>query len=130
MAGRRNTLRRTCGHEGCGEGSFLEFDSLRDREYHVRTYGTDWKCPRHDKPNEVLSAANPTTEHVLMALPSTYESVHGVRKTHDLYWRTEGGRPGSGLLTGPGFRAFASDFPEGTRLVITARIEFPDGGVS
>jgi hypothetical protein len=108
--------------------SFLEFDSLRDRAEHVKKYGTAWSCTRHDKPNEVLSTANPVTERVLIASTSPYESVHGTRTLPDLFWFGAGPLTGSGLCTGPGFKAFASDFPEGTRLIITARIEPPNGG--
>ena len=40
-----------------------------------------------------------------------------------LFWRAEGAGAGSGFTFGPGFNAHATDFPEGTRLVVTAQIE-------
>jgi len=32
-----------------------------------------------------------------------------------------------GFVSGPGFKAYAKDFPPGARLIITARIELPSG---
>jgi hypothetical protein len=49
-----------------------------------------------------------------------------VRWLDGLYWLEEGTeRGGSGLLHGPGFIATATEFPEGTRLIVTAQIEMP-----
>ncbi|GAA0720209.1 hypothetical protein GCM10010199_25560 [Dactylosporangium roseum] len=42
-----------------------------------------------------------------------------------MYWLPEGGTSGSGFTFGPGFKAHADDFPEGTRLVITAQVLLP-----
>lgn len=33
---------------------------------------------------------------------------------------------GSGFTHGTGYKAYADDFPPGTRLIITARIELPE----
>jgi hypothetical protein len=52
----------------------------------------------------------------------------GDRWLPGLYWTPAGGTTGSGFTHGDGYNAFASDFPEGTRLVVEARIEEnPDG---
>ncbi|MFK5282653.1 hypothetical protein ACI3PL_24120, partial [Lacticaseibacillus paracasei] len=46
-----------------------------------------------------------------------------------MYWDS-----GSEFAHGPGFKAWAADFPEGTRLIVTVRIETPNaelcGGTS
>jgi hypothetical protein len=61
---------------------------------------------------------NPETVGVLVA---TDTGIQG-----HLFWFPEGGpRTGSGFQHGPGFRAFANDFPVGTRLIVTARLELP-----
>ena len=127
MARRPHTLRRTCTTVGCTETSLMEFDTLRERADYDKRNGTGWLCVRHDKPNEVLSADNPATEQVLTASVVLAEVRRGeLRPLSGLFWQAEGERPRSGLLFGPGFRAFAGDFPEGTRLVVSARIELPD----
>lgn len=60
----------------------------------------------------------PMREHVLTATRLPHLPEH-------LFWIASDEKSGSGLTFGPGFKAFAKDFPEGTRLVITARIEAP-----
>lgn len=73
----------------------------------------EFRCTRHSKPEEVLSADNMTTEVVMVSKKSDGCGDH-------LYWER------NGVQHGPGFKAWADDFPEGTRLVVTARIEFPN----
>jgi hypothetical protein len=60
---------------------------------------------------EVLAADNDATEKVLV-------SKRGAGG--NMYWDR------SGFVYGPGFKAFADDFPEGTQLVVTARIVMPN----
>ncbi len=126
MGRRTHLLRRPCKHDGCPEVSHMEFDTLLERANYYKTHGLTWLCIRHAKPNEVLSAGNPVTERVLTASVVLDEVRRGeLRPLSGLFWVGDG-HTGSGLLTGPGFKAFARDFPEGTRLVISARIELPD----
>lgn len=62
--------------------------------------------------------ANPLRERVL----EVYETTYGK------FWRTAGSdEAGSGFTHGPGFKAYASDFAAGTRLVISVRIEEAQG---
>jgi len=43
-----------------------------------------------------------------------------------LYWRDEVTQDGRApVIYGPGFAATADDFPEGTKLIVQARIEIP-----
>lgn len=64
----------------------------------------------------MLSADNPRRETVLISHEETY----------GLFWRAEGQeKGGNGFVFGNGFKAFAKDFPAGTRLTVTARVELP-----
>lgn len=73
----------------------------------------EWKCSRHRNPDRTLNADNTETRAVVVAGKS---DGCGDR----LFWGH------SGIIHGPGFVAHADDFPEGTRLVVTARIEAPE----
>lgn len=122
---RRRTHRQTCTHTGCTTHRDIEYTARRDLD----TVSKTWKCDRHDKPDEILSAANPQTS-VTLALHPSY--IDGYRrddppKLVGHFWGPETGSKGvHGIVSGPGFRATASDFPPGTRLIVTARIELPD----
>ena len=65
-----------------------------------------WRCVRHSQPDEVLSAENPETTCEL-----TVEQKPGGRYFGNF-----------GFVHGPGFKAFAKDFPEGTKIVVTATL--------
>lgn len=110
-----------CAHPGCRETAHYEYDTRREEaESHRWRQDYPYRCLRHSQPDEVLAATNPVCTQVLIA--SKVEYLPG------LFWRAEGEeRGGNGLSLGPGFRAFASDFPEGTRLVVTATVELPGG---
>lgn len=125
MSGRGYVATWPCAEGGgCRETISLQYDT-RAAEAEGRKFKRDhpWKCSRHDKPAEYLQPGNEATERVLVAtrLPSGEgEWLPG------LYWIPEGGTTGSGYAFGPGFSAKAKEFPEGTRLVISARVEIPD----
>lgn len=120
MSRRTYTVTYRCAEDGCTASAFSEASNLRERaEITGRLAKDPWRCTRHRKPEDVLGAANPQREAVLVA--GRYKELR------ELFWVDERGIAGSGLQHGPGFKAFANDFPEGTRLVITARIELPGG---
>lgn len=113
MARREYPLRFECSHPGCRESVTYRYSTRRDLETsfelkHYRNGG--WKCTRHYAPNEVLGAENLETRWETTAK----ESEHG-----GVYFGH------SGLVIGPGFKAFAKDFPVGTKLIVTTRIELP-----
>lgn len=113
MPRREHPLRFRCGHADCKETVTYRYSTLRDRKnsFEMRTYFPDkWRCSRHTSPNEVLSAENPHTEAVVVVEQKEYGSYFGHFSQ----------------VTGPGFKAFAGDFPPGTRLIVTARIELPE----
>lgn len=122
MSKRGVSHRAVCAHEGCGESAWYEFDTQREyREWIDRNRQRPWKCTRHFKPAEVLSKDAPERTEVLVS--TNINSPTG--RPLGLFWVPEGGVSGSGFTHGPGFKAYTSDFPEGTRLIVTARIEVP-----
>lgn len=119
MARNRPTHRVTCAEHGCREGAFYEYDRVSDMRDHLRRLAKNpWKCTRHTNPGGVLSPDNLEVSTTVTATPGTGNIADR------LFW-SDGDRIGSGFTFGPGFKAFASDFPEGTRLTVTARVELP-----
>lgn len=124
MGRRPITERVPCAETGCREVSWREHDSQRERarDWKLRQ-AHPWRCARHSRPDEVLGVDNPERTHVLVARKAA-SSFGGF--LDGLYWTPEDDeRGGSRSLHGPGFKAFTADFPEGTRLIVTARIELP-----
>ena len=124
--GRRPYLSRfECGHAGCAEIANYEAHTRADQTKLYQRYGNGkWRCSRHSQPLEVLGADNPCTTHEVVC-SEHFSSGRSI----GLYWGEGGGA--SGFNYGPGFRAFAKDFPIGTRLRVTAEIILPaDYGVS
>lgn len=136
--------RHACAEQGCREVGHYEHETRREQDESDRYYrDKPWRCTRHTKPDEVLSQDSPLRESVLVASKvrnqwyerelAEYEravergSLYASEPNEfipGLFWSGPGS--GSGFQYGPGFKAFAKDFPEGTRLVITARIELPE----
>ena len=115
----KHTIRLTCSHPGCTEGTFYGYDTLRElREGSAvkMRAANSWKCLRHDQPEKLLSPTNLQTVHTEIC----------VRTEHGQFWQEDGAtRPGSGFAHGPGFRIYAQDVPVGARIVITATLEMP-----
>jgi hypothetical protein len=106
-----------CGTSGCAEHATYAYTSQREyREIWDRQQRNPYRCTRHREPEKVLRPDNPQTVEVLVAR----------RERYGMFWRPEGvDVGGSGFSFGPGFNAHADDFPAGTRLVVTARVELP-----
>ncbi len=114
MARREWPLRFQCAHPGCTESVTYRYTTRRDLEssFEMKNYrGGKWKCTRHSMPDEVLGTEN---------LETRWESVSAASEHGRVYFGH------SGFVCGPGFKAWADDFPPGTRLIVTARIEMPD----
>lgn len=111
MARREYKLQKRCAHEGCTEIGRWTFDTARDLSSSF-AQRHEYRCVRHTAPNEVLGSECQSIETVLTSQSSD--------QAPGLYWN---GR--SGFVHGPGFKAWAKDFPEGTRLVLTVRVELP-----
>lgn len=113
MARREWPLHFTCAHEGCREAANYRYSTKRDlmESFELKNYSNGrWRCIRHSKPNEVLSHDNPETRAELTV----------DQKEHGRYFES------SGFISGPGFRAFAKDFPPGAKVIVTATLVLPD----
>lgn len=114
MNRRPSLVRFACGHPDCSEFVRYEADNRAHSIELQKRYGSgQWKCIRHTSPNEVISEAN----------MKTVEELTVFQEPHGLYWGKE--KAWNGFSHGPGFKAFAEDFPVGTVLRITAEIVFP-----
>lgn len=119
----RYTINLSCAEPGCQEWSFTEADTrAEERETRQRYAKNPYRCFRHRKPNEVLSVDNPETTKTLVVEEKFTTDRWGTKQLLGLYFGH------MGVESGPGFRAFAKDFPPGTKLIVTARIELPDVG--
>ena len=118
MSRREYPIRLKCTEPGCTEGYQWTYATTRKEEDEIRArYNrTPYRCIRHTHPEEVLSADN--TERTSITV-----CTKGTERYPDLEEHFFGN---SGFVYGPGFKAYASDFPPGTRLIITARVELPE----
>lgn len=75
----------------------------------ARRSNPTWTCIRHTNPEEILSIDNDSRSVTFVS-----------KKIGDRnYWNN------LGALHGPGFKAWPNDFPEGTKITISAFIELP-----
>lgn len=112
--GRPQIVRVKCGHEGCDEFARYEAFSRKEAIEIDRKYGQGrYRCVRHSQPEVVLSPTN----FIRVDELSVFAEPHGKYWGHD--------KASSGFVYGPGFKAFAADFPEGTIIRITAEIVLP-----
>lgn len=130
MPRREYTRRVRCPEPGCREYACYRYGTQREYAEHSRDLEAHpFKCNRHAKPDENLRPGNTATEQVRVAtrVRSDLPAGRGHPEWLDgLYWLAEDGGHGSGFSYGPGFTAYASDFPEGTRLIVSARVEIPE----
>lgn len=128
VGGRENEAMRDrsvqvqCGHDGCAEFGHYTFDNMKEaRRIQTGRGGGKWRCTRHSAPDEMLGVGRAAITHEVVAtrLPSSDGSF-----LPGLFWCRAGETLGSGFTYGPGFKAYASDFPEGTTLRVTATIVY------
>jgi hypothetical protein len=135
MPRRKYRSRFNCAEPGCKEMQYYSHSTRADeKEAYAHQQKSPFRCTRHADPERNLRLGNETTRIVLIAskvrsrLPDIplYNQDPDWPYLSGLYWREEGKeRAGSGFVFGDGYNAHASDFPEGTRLVVTAQIETP-----
>lgn len=102
---------------GCGKSATFQYDTKHEKLSADRFYMVHpWLCTPCSRPDEVL-----TLDH---------REITTVLTNEDGLWFAEGDPSiaASTLKAGPGFMAWAGAFPSGVRLVVTARVELPDGG--
>jgi hypothetical protein len=131
MSRREYRVSFKCAEPGCRETQFYAVSTRRDEaELYASQKRNPYRCTRHANPEENLRPGNEQTRYVVIATRVRSHLPYGDDPEgpwlSGLYWAPEGGRPGSGFTFGPGFNAHASDFPEGTRLIVTAQIELPE----
>lgn len=101
-----------CAEEGCREVGLFEYSNKQEsRELWQRFQKDPFRCTRHQNPEELLSGDN--RERTVTMVVRAREDIGG-----KLFF--DGSH---GFVFGPGFKVFAKDWPAGTRLVVTARIE-------
>lgn len=113
MARRDWPLMFTCAQDGCSERVTYRYATRRDlsESFELKNFSNGrWRCTRHTRPDEVLSSDNRITRAELVL----------EQKPHGKYFGN------SGFISGPGFKAFAKDFPPGTRLIIEASLVLPE----
>ncbi len=126
----RTTFR--CAEPDCRETQFFIHETRRDQaEAYKRQREHPFRCTRHADPDKNLRPGNEIVRQVLVATRLKAKRRHRMLDEDSwlpgLFWIPEGKDTGSGFTRGPGFNAYAVDFPEGTRLVVTAEIR-ADGG--
>lgn len=127
MARREYRSTFTCAEPGCKDTQFYIHDTRREQAGAYRRQAEKpFKCIRHAEPDKNLRPGNESRTTTLTAVRVPLRGKPG-EYLDGLYWCAEGAeRAGSGFTFGPGFNAHASDFPEGTRLVVTAQILPPE----
>lgn len=113
---RQHVLNLKCNHEGCSEFAHYNYNTKKEYAEGFKRHNKNYKCVRHSAPNEVLNSTdNLKTEKIL---------INGKSKKHPnldgLFWDS-----GSSFSFGNGWKAFANDFPEGTKIKVTAEIILP-----
>ena len=114
MARPYGVFRATCSHPGCKEFARYEADTRAHYIELEKRYGIGkWFCVRHSRPNEVLSADNIKIVDEQTIFVEPYGHFWGKNSSSN------------GFAHGPGYKAFAEDFPPGTILRVTAEIILP-----
>lgn len=114
----KTTRRVKCQEPTCSEWANYTYDTRAEaREADLRRVKYPWKCGEHSDP-----ARNLSMERLEVSKTFTNKNVM-FRETDQVLGMFFDGH--FGLMTGNGFRAKANDFPEGAKLIITARIELP-----
>lgn len=111
MSARREYPSRfQCGHPGCAEFAHYTSRTQAEQADLYRQYGnSQYRCTRHSRPDEVLTVDAPKRVHEQISR----------QETTGRYWGN------FGFVSGPGFKAWAKDFPPGTILRVTAEVIFP-----
>jgi hypothetical protein len=113
-----------CSDSECHEYSNYAYDTRKEYTEGVKRNKT-WTCVRHMNPNSVLSKTNTNTSETLVCIRKQFSE-----NSFGQFWQllkdvgTE--KLQSGFQYGNGYKAWADEFPEGTKLVVTSEIILPD----
>lgn len=108
-----------CAEPNCKEYHHISCANRKEVVQTQNSYSGKWECTRHASPEKLLSTTNQKRYAEAVALP--------VKGAPGLYWHGEGFIR-SGFCSGPGFKAFAKDFPEGTKIQVKIRVVLPEEG--
>jgi hypothetical protein len=122
---RKINLKIHCQHPECKELKWHEFSSQKEmRKSYEYAHQDNWYCQRHNGTNLNLENLYKTDVTTLYA-----EKSKQYPKLDQLFWREDKKDDvGSGFRYGDIWNAYAFDFPEGTKLVVstTVQIILPD----
>ena len=112
-----------CADPACPEKVTYRHETRADEAASVKSQREcAWKCARHRWPDRTLGPGQEVIAAVMTVIP-----VPDARAWEpSLIWESPGWPFQSDKISGPGFQAFAGDWPEGTRLEIRARILPPE----
>lgn len=100
-----------CGHHGCGEVYVFEYPSYKIFCRNVPRK-TPWICSKHRDLEALICEASKSKTIEMEVYAEPYGKFWSQIK--------------NGFASGPGFRAFAEDFPVGTKLIVTATAIYPE----
>lgn len=115
MAKRIYSSRGKCAESGCSEWFYYDYELKRDKiAADKRRNERPWRCVRHSQKDTVLSPLNTKIVTELVCGKSKkYPDLDG------LFFGE------SGFVFGKGWKAFANDFPPGTKIVETVEVILP-----
>lgn len=100
-----------CAEPGCTEHGRYEYTSRKDYDRIYKTYGINWRCHRHTNKSSWL-----TPEHLSNEVTLTVDE-----RPYGRFWTGIE----NGYAHGTGFNAYADEFPPGTKLIVSVRVELP-----
>ena len=107
-----------CNECNCIETKTFQYSSKKAYMEGYKRHNGTWKCSRHYRPEKVLSVNNPTRRTEIVAAKSEH-----YLDLEELFWH--GDCLTSGYIVGVGWKAFADDFPPGTKIVVEATLVLP-----
>lgn len=104
-----------CSVADCGECGLFNFENRAEYDNHCATR-KEWKCVRHTDPESVLSETN---QKIVWTSEPSGRSASYPNLTEPFFGS-------SGFIYGNGYKAYACDFPVGTRIRVTAEVLPPE----
>lgn len=112
MARRRGGVARFgCQEPGCVQAGLFDYRNQDEAAQLYRTYDGRWRCLRHSHKESWLTPESVTRTVTLIA----------EQREYGRFW----GGINNGFAHGPGFMAYADEFPAGSELTVTASIKLP-----
>ena len=112
MARREYRVSINCREPNCRE-TYRPVADTRAEERRIYQNNRDWKCTRHRNPESLITPSNR-----LFVKTATAYCPEGL---DSLSWSGLG----TGYVNGPGFHGYASDVPEGTKVVVVTSVVLP-----